>query len=69
MIHFIHKDIKEKESCIDNLLEMTLIYSKKQAHMYIYINDNNPKYFKDWEEEELLPPQLIPFHFSTKHFV
>ena len=52
MIQFIHKDIKVKESCIDNLLEMTLIYSNQQAHMYIYINDNNPKYFKDQEEEE-----------------
>ena len=52
MIQFIHKDIKEKQSCIDNLLEMTLIYSNQQAHMYIYINDNNQKYFKDQEEEE-----------------
>ena len=52
MIQFIHKDIKEKEYCVDNLLEMTLIYSKKQAHIYIYTSDNNPKYFKDQEEEE-----------------
>ena len=37
MIQFIHKDIKEKESCIDDLLEMTLVYSKKQTHVYIYI--------------------------------
>ena len=52
MIQLIHKEIKAKEYCIDNLFERTLIYSKKQAHMYIYINDNNPKYFKDQEEEE-----------------
>ena len=37
MIQFIHKDIKEKDSCVNNLLEMTLIYSKQQAHIYIYI--------------------------------
>ena len=59
MIQFIHKDKKAKEYCIDNLLEMTLIYSKQQTHMYIYINHNNPKYFKDHEEEEYLPLQLI----------
>ena len=52
MTQFIHKYIKEKESCVDNLLETTLIYSKKQAHIYIYTSDNNPKYFKDHEEEE-----------------
>ena len=52
MIQFIHKDIKAKESCIDDLLEMTLIYSKQQTHVYIYISDNNPKYLKDQEEEE-----------------
>ena len=43
MIQFIHKDIKEKESCIGDLLKMTIIYSKKQAHIYIYTSDNNPK--------------------------
>ena len=39
MIQFIHTDIKEKESRVNNLLETTLIYSKKQAHIYIYISD------------------------------
>ena len=34
MIQFIHKDIKEKESCVKNLLETTLIYSNQQTHMY-----------------------------------
>ena len=43
MIQFIHKDIKEKESYVDNLLETTLIYSKQQAHIYIYTSDNNRK--------------------------
>ena len=52
MIQFTHKGIKEKESCVNNLLEVTLIYSKQKAHIYIYISDNNPKYFKDQEEEE-----------------
>ena len=44
MIQFIHKDIKAKESFVNNLLEMTLIYSKQQAHIYIYTSDDNPKY-------------------------
>ena len=53
MIQFIHKDIKAKESCVNNLLEVTLIYSKKKAHIYIYTSDNNAKYFfKDQKEEE-----------------
>ena len=52
MIQFINKEIKEKDPCVNNLLETTLIYSKKQTHMYIYKIDNNPKYFKDQEEEE-----------------
>ena len=69
MIQFIHKYIKAKESCENNLLEMTLIYSKKQAHIYIYTNDNNPKCFKEQEEEEYLPLQLITFHFGAKHSV
>ena len=47
MIQFIHEDIynKRKESLVSNLLEMTLIYSKKQAHICIYTSENKPKYF------------------------
>ena len=57
MIQFIqeniYKIIKEKESLVNNLLEMALIYSEKQTHIYIYTSDDNPKYFfKDQEEEE-----------------
>ena len=37
MIQFMHKEIKEKESFVNNLVEMNLIYSKQQAHIYIYI--------------------------------
>ena len=48
MIQFIHEDIyknkKEKEPLVNNLLEMTLIYSKN-THIYIYTSDDNPKYF------------------------
>ena len=52
MIQFIDKDIKAKESCVNNLLEITLIYPKQQAHIYIYISDNNPKYFSRIQEEK-----------------
>ena len=57
MVQFIHENIyniikRKKESLVRNLLEMTLIYSKKQAHIYIYTSDNSPKYFRDQEEEE-----------------
>ena len=39
------KHIIEKESLVNNLLEMNLIYSKKYTHIYIYTNDDNPQYF------------------------
>ena len=48
MIHFILENIYniiEKESRVNKLLEMTLIYSKKYTHIYIYTSDDNPKYF------------------------
>ena len=45
MIQFIHKDMKAKESCVNNLLEVTLVYSKQQENIYIYTSDNNPKHF------------------------
>ena len=54
MIQFIHENIykKETKSPVNNLLEMTLIYSEKKTHIYIYTSDDNPKYFfKDQEEE------------------
>ena len=46
MIQFIHEDIynkKEKESHVNNLLEMTLIYSKNTHLTYIQmiITQNN----------------------------
>ena len=49
MIQFINEDIyniikKEKESLVSDSSEMTLIYSKKQTHIYIYTSDDNPKY-------------------------
>ena len=49
MIQFIHENIynnKEKESLVNNLLEMTLIYSKKYTHIYIYTSDDDPQCFQ-----------------------
>ena len=48
MILFILENIYniiEKEFPINKLLGMTLIYSRKYTHIYIYTSDDDPKYF------------------------
>ena len=48
---------------------MTLIYSKKQTHIYIYTSANNPKYSQGSGGGGIASFQLIPFHFAAKHYV
>ena len=71
MIQFIHEDIynkKEKESLVNNLLEMTLIYLKN-THIYIYTSDNNPKYFQGSGGGGIASPSTnsISFYCKTRY--
>ena len=69
MIQFIHKDIKEKESCVNNLLETTLIYSKKQAHIYIYIQAIiTQNIFQGSRGGGIASPSTNSISFSSKGF-
>ena len=66
MIQFIYKETKEKESCVNNLLEITLIYSKKQTHIYIYTSANNPKYSQRSGGGEIASPSTNSISFLYK---
>ena len=54
MIQVIHKNIikRKRVFCKQPIRNDSYLFKEASTYVHIYKSDNNPKYFKDQEEEE-----------------